>query len=133
MEVADGVGVTDRLTDGLADGLADGVDEVLTLGVTDGLDEAPAEASDDEAPGESFGSLTEGVDPEQPATDAEASMVTVAQVAAVSLTPNAVLNPARVAVRILIGPPRKPGGWLTRFPVPASQSASEGKSHSPPG
>lgn len=129
-ELTEGLGVADGLTEGLvlvlgvADALAEGL--ALALGVADalaaGLACAPgvvavavrlgemAGDADAVAPGVNFGSVAEGADPAQAATDAEASMATVTQPAAVSLAPNPV---SAVVVRIFIGPPHTSGRWRT--------------------
>ncbi len=129
-ELDEDLGVADALAKGLvpalgvADALAEGL--VRALDVADGLAAALVRAlgvvtvavrlgetvgdADAGAQGVNFGSVAEGVDPEQAATDAEASMVTVAQPAAVSLAPNPI--PA-VVVRILMGPPHTSGRWRT--------------------
>lgn len=84
--VADGLGEAERLVLGDADGLVLADAEEPSLGVAETPDEADADEA--EAPGESFGSVAAGADPEQAAMDAQASNVAVAQPAAVSLTPS---------------------------------------------
>src|ERR1022692_919034 len=65
--------------------------------------------------GENVVGVAEGEDPEQAETDAEASMVNAAQLAALNLA----LSPApTVVVRISMGPPHASGRWRTRSPVP---------------
>jgi sortase family protein len=108
--VADGLGDAEWLVLGDGEGLALGDAEEPSLGVADALDEVVAD--EEEMPGESFGSLAAGADPEQAAIDAEASKAAVAQPAAVTRTPNAV---CAVAARILIRPPHKPGSWRGVF------------------
>lgn len=123
--VVEGLADADGLADGLVLGAAVGLAEELVLGVADGLEELDETLADADAdtPGDSFGSVALGADPEQAAIDTEASTLTITQPAAVSLAP----NPVRaVAARIVTGPPRTPGRWRDRFAVPASQPASEG-------
>jgi hypothetical protein len=109
-EVAEGVGVADGLALGVAEGVADALalgvaerlTEVLALGVAEGLAEAVNDA--EAVPGDSFGSVALGADPEHAATDTEATIGTAAQPTTVSLAP----NPVRaVVVRIFIGSLRR--------------------------
>lgn len=94
--LAGGVGGADELAEGLADGLALGV---LALAVPLGRTVGVAEAL---LAGENVVGVAEGEDPVQAETDAEASMVRVAQLTAVSLA----LSPApAMVVRISMGPP----------------------------
>ena len=132
-ELAEDLGVADGLAEWLAGalGVADGLAEALVraLGVVTAavrLSEIVGDA-DAVAPGENFGSVAEGVDPAQAATDAEASMVTVAHPAAVSLAPNPV--PA-VVVRIFMGPPQTSGRSRTVFRSPHQDRHRKGNRRS---
>lgn len=105
-----GTGLADRrgVADGVADGDADGL--ALRLGVVDpavvlGERLAVAESL---APGENEGGVADGEDAEQAATEAEASMAQVTQLAAVSLA----LSPVPTLVScILMGSPHASGSW----------------------
>jgi hypothetical protein len=108
LRVADGLGVADALALGF-------VAAVVWLGETVRDPETPG-------PGDNAGRVAAGVDPAQPATDAETTTVIVAKPAAASLAPSPV--PAG-AVRVFIGPPHASGGWRT-VSGPASQPVSEG-------
>ena len=106
-----------RVADGLAEGLALALG-VPTLAVPLGRIVGVAEAL---LAGENVVGVAEGEDAEQAETDAEASMVNAAQLAAVNLA----LSPApTVVVRIFMGPPHASGRWRTRCPVPASNEKS---------
>lgn len=105
--LADGLGVAEVLAPGF-------VAAVVWLGETVRDPETPG-------PGDNAGSVAVGVDPAQPATNAETTTVTVAKPAAASLAPSPV--PA-VTVRVFIGPPHTSGGWRT-VTGPASQPVSE--------
>jgi hypothetical protein len=88
--------------EGLALGFTDWLTEALALGIAEGLTETLAEtvAEAEAVPGDSFGSVALGVDPEQAASDAVATMGTMAQPATVSFAP----NPVRAeVVRVVIG------------------------------
>ncbi len=118
--LADGLCVADGDADGLgvADGLAEGL--TLVLGVV-----APAVplgriviVAEPVTAGENGVGVGEGEDVVQAETDAETSMVTVAQPTTVNLA----LSPLpMMVVRIFMGPPHASGRWRTRFPVPASE------------
>jgi hypothetical protein len=96
--VRNGLAAGLRVADGLAEGLAVAVGG-LTLAVPLGRILGVAEAL---LPGENVVGVAEGEDAEQAETDAEASMVNAAQLAAVNLA----LSPApTVVVRIFMGPP----------------------------
>jgi|SRR5450631_36600 len=109
--VRNGLAAGLRVADGLAEGLALALG-VLTLAVPLGRIFGVAEAL---LAGENVVGVAEGEDAEQAETDAEASMVNAAQLAAVNLA----LSPApTVVVRIFMGPPHASGRWRTRSPVP---------------
>ena len=100
--VRNGLAAGLRVTDGLAEGLALALG-VLTLAVPLGRIVGVAEAL---LAGENVVGVAEGEDAEQAETDAEASMVNAAQLAAVILA----LSPApTVVVRIFMGPPHASG------------------------
>jgi hypothetical protein len=110
IELREGLGVADGLALGLTDGLTLGVADALALGVADGLaevlvlgvaEELAETVTDAEAvPGDSFGSVALGADPEHAASEAVATMGTMAQPATVSFAPNVV---RAALVRIFIG------------------------------
>jgi hypothetical protein len=105
--VRNGLAAGLRVAEGLAVALG-----VLTLAVPLGRIFGVAEAL---LAGENVVGVAEGEDAEQAETDAEASMVNAAQLAAVNLA----LSPApTVVVRIFMGPPHASGRWRTRSPVP---------------
>lgn len=100
--VRNGLAAGLRVADGLAEGLALALG-VLTLAVPLGRIVGVAEAL---LAGENVVGVAEGEDAEQAETDAEASMVNAAQLAAVILA----LSPApTVVVRIFMGPPHASG------------------------
>ena len=111
--VADGLalGVGDGLAEALALSVGDGVTEALALGVGEELAETAADA--EAVRGGGLGSVALGVDPEQAASEAEATMVTVTQPATVS---PALIQPGQ---RLCASSPdllaRPPGGGA--FPV----------------
>jgi hypothetical protein len=124
---------------GLADGLCDADGDADGLCVADDLAEglslvlgalAPAVPlgrivvlAEPVTAGENEVGVGEGEDVVQAETDAETSMVRVAQ----PMTVNRVLSPLpMMVVRIFMGPPHASGRWRTRFPVPVP--ASEEKS-----
>lgn len=121
--LADGLCVADGDADGLgvADGLAEGL--TLVLGVV-----APAVplgriviVAEPVTAGENGVGVGEGEDVVQAETDAETSMVKVAQPTTVNLA----LSPLpMMVVRIFMRPPHASGRWRTRFPVPASEEKS---------
>jgi hypothetical protein len=112
--VRNGLAAGLRVADGLAEGLTLALG-VLTLAVPLGRIFGVAEAL---LAGENVVGVAEGEDAEQAETDAEASMVNAAQLAAVNLA----LSPApTVVVRIFMGPPHASGRWRTRSPGPASE------------
>jgi hypothetical protein len=101
-ELAVRLGVADGLVEGLAPAFG-----VLPLAVPLGRIVGVAEAL---LPGENVVGVAEGEDAVQAETDAEASMVKVAQLAAVNLA----LSPApTMVVRILMGSPHASGRWRT--------------------
>src|ERR1019366_873174 len=115
--VRNGLAAGLRVADGLAEGLALALG-VLTLAVPLGRIVGVAEAL---LAGENVVGVAEGEDAEQAETDAEASMVNAAQLAALNLA----LSPApTVVVRIFMGPPHASGRWRTRSPGPASEEKS---------
>ena len=101
--LADGRGVADRLADGLS--LAPGVVAPVVPGRCVGVAEPLVG-------GENGVGAAEGAEPVQAETDAEASMVNVAQPATVSLAPSPVLM---MVARIFMRPPRDSGRWQTPF------------------
>jgi len=119
----DGLGVADRDADGLgvADGLAEGL--TLVLGVV-----APAVppggigvVAEPVTAGENGVGVGEGEDVVQAETEAEASMVRVAQPTTVN---RALSSLPMMVVRIFMGSPHASGRWRTRFAVPASEEKS---------
>jgi hypothetical protein len=100
---ADGLGVADRLAEALAFALG------LVVSVPLGRDVGVA---DPVSPGENVAGVAGGEEPEQAETDAEASMVKVAQPATVNLP----LSPVpMMVVRIFMGrPPHASGRWRIR-------------------
>ncbi len=130
--LADSRGVTDGDADrpGVADGDADrpgdadrlGEGLTLELGVTLALPLGWLVGVAEPVPAGANGvGVGEGDDPVQAETDAEASMVKVAQPATVNLAPRPV---PMMVVRIFMGAPHASGGWRTRFPVPAPEEKS---------
>jgi hypothetical protein len=121
--LADGPCVADDEADGLcaADDLAEGL--ALALGVVE-----PAVSlgrlvtvAEPVTAGENEVGVGEGEDVVQAETDAETSMVRVAQ----PTTVNRALSPLpMMVVRIFMRPPHASGRWRTRFPVPASEEKS---------
>ena len=112
--LADRLGVTDGESGGC--GVADRRAEGLTLAL--GVVAAPLGRLVGVAvpvpAGDNGVGVAEGEDPVQAETDAEASMVNVAQPAMASLA----LSPVPMMVgRIFMGPPHASGRWRTRFPA----------------
>lgn len=103
-----GAGRADRLR--VADGEAEGL--ALRLGVVElaGLLGERLAVAESLAPGENEGGVADGEDAEQAATEAEASMAKVAQLAAVNLA----LSPVPTLVMcILMGSPHASDSWRT--------------------
>ena len=112
--VADGLGVADGLC--VADDLAEG------LSLVPGAPAVPlgriVTVAEPVTAGENEVGVGEGEDVVQAETDAETSMVRVAQPTRV----NRALSPLpMMVVRIVMRPPHASGTWRTRFPVPASE------------
>jgi hypothetical protein len=103
---ADRLGVSDELAEELALVLGE-VAPVVPLGLVLGV-------ADPVSAGKNGVGVAEGEDVVQAETDAEASMVKVAQLTAVSLALSPVLM---MIVRTFMGPPHASGRWRTRFPV----------------
>lgn len=118
--VADWRDVADRRVEGLALALG-----VVTLGVLLGSSVGVAEP---DPAGENGVGAAEGEDPVQAETDAEASMVNVAQPTTVNLALNLV---PMMVVRIFMGPPHASSRWRTRFPVPVSEEKSQASQDAP--
>jgi hypothetical protein len=121
--LADGLRVADGDADGLcvADDLAEGLSlvlEALAPAVPLGRIVVVAEPV---TAGENEVGVGEGEDVVQAETDAETSMVRVAQPTRV----NRALTPLpMMVVRIFMGPPHASGRWRTRFPALASEEKS---------
>jgi hypothetical protein len=126
-----GNGVADGLCFGDGDGDADGLcfGDVLAEGLTlvvgvaaSGVPLGRAVIVADPVTADENGvGVAEGEDVVQAETDAETSMVRVAQ----PTTVNRALSPfPMMVVRIFMGPPYASGRWRTRFPVPESEEKS---------
>jgi hypothetical protein len=116
-----GNGLADRLS--AADGRAEGVALALRVVALAELLRATLGVAEAVRAGENVVGVAEGdEDPVQAETDAEASMATVTQPAAVSLALSPV--PKMVVVRIFMGLLMRPAGGGPIFPVPVSKGKS---------